>query len=141
MDIRIYGDGDREACLAVYESNVPEALNGAGREEFAAFLDARPGRLYVAEHGGAVVGCGGFEITGDTARLLWGIVGRQWQRQGVGRFLLFYRLREITRDGAVAYVHATVPRAVAPFFAAQGFREAGGDTEFAAMTKRLTVCA
>ncbi len=134
MDIRAYVPADREGCLAVFDSN---ALGD--RESFTAFLDVEP--MYVAEHDGIIVGCGGFVIQGEAAELRWGMVGRQWQRQGVGRFLLFYRLREITKNAAVQTVFLDTPQAAAPFFLSQGFREAANLGERIRMVKRLVVCA
>ena len=69
------------------------------------------------------------------------MVRRPWQRQGLGRFLLFYRLREITRDAEVEIVGLEAPRQAVPFFTAQGFREVAGASEYAEMAKRLVVCA
>jgi len=137
MEIRAYTLADRDACLEVFDSNAEQLT---GREEFAAFL-SDPGAFYVAEHDGRIVGCGGFAVQGATARLHWGIVHRSVQRQGLGRFLLFHRLREITRNGAVQIVGLTSPRAVVGFFVSQGFREEVGDEHSAEMIKRLTVCA
>ena len=137
MDIRSYAPADRDACLEIFDSNPPPE----NRPSFAEFLDGDPTPFFVAEHEGGIVGCGGFAISGNSARLRWGMVHHNWQRQGVGRFLLFYRLREITRDTAVQTVSLEAPRQAAPFFAGQGFRETSGDSEHAEMVKRLVVCA
>ena len=137
MDIRAYTAADREACLGIFDSNTP-GLNG--RDQFVQFL-ADPGSFFVAEHNEQIVGCGGYAIEGETARLHWGLVHRAFQRQGLGRFLLFYRLREITRNSAVQMVGLTAPRPAVPFFISQGFREAVGDEQSAEMVKRLAVCA
>ncbi len=137
MEIRPYAASDREACLGVWDS--VEA--GAGREEFEAFLDGAGERFFVAEHDGAVIGCGGFALQGGAARLEWGMVRREWQRQGLGRFLLFYRMREIGKAGEAEMVTAECPAAVAEFYAKQGFRESGAAGGRVTMVKRLAVCA
>lgn len=140
MDIRPYSPADHDACLEVFDSNSPELLSASLRPAFAVFLDSGEKPFFVAEHDGEIVGCGGFTIDGTMARLLWGIVRRQWQRQGLGRFLLFYRLREITRNAAVQMVSLRAPRQAAAFFTSQGFREVSGDGEWVEMVKRLAVC-
>jgi N-acetylglutamate synthase-like GNAT family acetyltransferase len=140
MDIRPYTSADRDACLAVFDSNAPSLLSPGLRDALAARLNAAA-PFYVAEHDGAIIGCGGYSVSGPTAQLEWGIVHRQWQRQGLGRFLLFYRLREITKAAAVEMVHLETPDAAAPFFASQGFRESSRAAGQVHMTKRLTVCA
>ncbi|MBL8240229.1 MAG: GNAT family N-acetyltransferase [Bryobacterales bacterium] len=134
MDIRAYLAADRDGCLAVFDSN-----GMSGREEFTTFLNTS--NLYVAEHNGTIVGCGGFLRHGDAAELRWGMVGSQWQRQGVGRFLLFYRLREISKDPAVRSVFLETGPAAAPFFLSQGFHETARNGDRIQMAKRLTVCA
>lgn len=140
MDIRPYIVTDRNACLAIFDSNSPDFIPNESRPGFTAFLDA-PSDFFIAEHNGEIVGCGGFKISGETARLHWGMVHRKWQRQGLGRFLLFYRLREITRNPAVQGVGLEAPRQAAPFFAGQGFREIAGDSARVEMSKRLIVCS
>lgn len=130
MDIRAYTAADKEGCLAVLES-----VGGKGRAEFAAYLDAGP-RYFVAEHEGRIVGCGGVA----EGRLEWGMVHAEMQRQGLGRFLLYYRMREVSKLGAFEHVSVRAPREVAGFYAGQGFREVEGDGEWVVMSKRLAVC-
>lgn len=141
MEMRAFVAGDREGCLAVLRSNVPGFLDAGAEAEFGLFLDGGPVDFWVAEHDGNVVGCGGFVLDGGGARLRWGMVGAAYQRQGIGRFLLFFRMKAIGGRGAVEMVTATVPRAAVPFYAGQGFREAGASAAGVEMVKRLAVCA
>ena len=94
---RPYVATDLTACLAVFDGNVPDFFAPAEREEFRAHLlavpDAAPAYL-VLSHAGAVVACGGVtagDKQGD-ARLVWGMVARDWHRRGLGRRLLRERL-------------------------------------------------
>ncbi len=137
MDIRPYAPADRDACLAVFDSLF---TTDAGRDAFAARLDA-PAPFFVAEHDGRIIGCGGFSVAGNAARLEWGMVHRDWQRQGLGRFLLFFRMKAIGQAGAIEMVTAEAPRAYADFYLKQGFRESGGDATRVLLAKRLAVCA
>lgn len=127
MDIRPYAAADRDACLSVCDSI------GGDRAAFENTLGEI--RFFVAEHDGAIIGCGGFVIDGATAQLLHGMVHRNWQRQGLGRFLLFYRIREISKAGDVAIVIAAPPEDAAGFYEKQGFRREQG-----VLIKKLTVC-
>ena len=130
MEIRAYTPADREGCLTALETVAPEQ-----RLAFEAYLDSAP-TLFVAEHDGRIAGFGGIEVADASARLVWGTVRRDVQRMGLGRFLLMYRLKEISKRGNYEYVAAAAPDSARAFFLAQGFHENGG-----VMTKRLTVCS
>jgi len=129
VEIRPYTPADCEACLAVCDSI------GGDRGAFEHALAAIP-MFFVAEHDGTIVGCGGFSIDGALARLEHGMVHRDWRRQGLGRFLLFYRMREISKACNVALVIAAPPEDAAVFYEKQGFRLENG-----VFVKKLTVCA
>lgn len=158
MDVRPYQPADCEACLAVFDSNLPDYFAPHERAGFAKFLDSlsnsgngERSTYFVMDHDGTIAGCGGYAI-GDhpnSARLTWGMVRRELQRQGLGRFLLLYRLREMTRRHSTIEMVAleTTPRS-APFFESQGFRivstTPGGyapGLDRVEMAKRMIVCA
>lgn len=145
MDLRLYTPADRDACLAIFDSNTPAYFAPAERDEYAAFLAAPPGEYYVAEHDGAVIGCGGFALNAPApARLTWGMVHRDWQGKGVGRLLLLYRLRQLSRvaPGAEFVALATTPAAQG-FYEKLGFRAVSTDSRadgLVEMVKRLAVC-
>ena len=68
-------------------------------------------------------------------------------RQGLGRFLLLFRLREITKAGGVERVRLDTPPDSVRFFESQGFKVArvakDGYTaglDRVEMTMKLTVC-
>lgn len=125
MEARRYTASDRDACLLLFDSNVPEYFLPQERAEFEAWLGSGPENYFVLEHEGRIVACGGFALPGAgsaTASLTWGMVGRQWHRQGVGRFLLMFRMREMSRTGVeIQMVKLETTPQAAPFFAAQGF--------------------
>ena len=124
MDVRPYLSSDRDGCIAVFDSNSPDFFESEERRAFENFLDRLNGSYFVMEHDGAVAGCGGYLITEErtVARLVWGMVRRELQRQGLGRFLLLFRLREITKAGAVERVRLDAPQHSAAFFQRQGFK-------------------
>ena len=140
MEIRPYKIEDREACLSIFDSlGQPPAL----RSEFASFLD-NPSAVYLAlEHDGRLIGCGGVraEAGQSVAHLEWGMIHRDLQRQGLGRYLLLYRLKEIGRVAGVQHVELKTPPASAPFFEKYAFRLAGEDSGLLTMRMKLQVCA
>ncbi len=135
MDIRHYEDTDRAACLEICESA------GAARAEFEAFLDSGIEWFFVMEHEGAVVGCGGYSITGVLGILRWGMVRKEFREMGLGRFLLLYRMREIGKAGDVELVLARVPTDAAGFFLKQGFKKQNAGDGWVELAKKLVVCA
>ncbi|MCU1329161.1 MAG: hypothetical protein JWN34_4531 [Bryobacterales bacterium] len=152
MDVRAYSPADREACLGLFDSNTPEYFLPRERADFESWLDGDPAHYFVFEHEGLVVACGGYAIpaAGSTdARLTWGMVGRQWQRQGLGRYLLMYRMREMGRtSGNIQTVSLETTPQAAPFFASQGFRTVDLRKDWvspgrdkARMVRKLSVCA
>jgi len=139
MEPRVYSRSDRDACLAVFDSNALPA-----REEFEQFLDAGDlSNFTVLEHDGSIVGCGGFVLRGNVAILLNGIIRKDMQRMGLGRFLLMYRLRQISRaPGQFDGVNVEVLPQWAAFYEKQGFkRRQQQDTSGPAqLFMKLTVC-
>ena len=149
MDVRPYLPADRDACLAVFDSNTPDFFKSRERRHFEEFLERPNCSYFVMEQDAAVAGCGGYFLTDDKAlaRLVWGMVRRDWHRQGLGRFLLLFRLREITKAGGVQMVRLETSQHSAPFFESQGFKVVRVAKEgYAAgldqveMTMKLTVC-
>ena len=142
MDIRLYQEGDRPACLQVFDSLAPHLVDPNLRPAFEKFLDDPAGVYFVLEHDEAIAGCGGFALSSDrnTATLLWGMVRNDCRRLGLGRFLLLYRIREIGKAGEPQMVRVEVPPQSAPFYERQGFRVQSAGKEWVELIKKLTVC-
>ena len=149
MDIRPYLPSDRQACLAVFDSNTPDFFESHERSGLEEFLSSPNCSYFVMEHEGSIAGCGGYSISEEKAlaRLVWGMVRRDWHRQGLGRLLLLFRLREITKAGGVQMVRLDTSQHAAPFFERQGFKvtsvakdgySAGLDR--VELTMKLSVC-
>jgi GNAT superfamily N-acetyltransferase len=110
------------------------------RSQFESWLDHAGGPYFVMENDGIPVGCGGYSLSddGSCATLRWGMVDRGAQKNGLGRFLLMFRMREISRHGTVGAVLAHPPAASAGFYAKEGFRVNNGAP--LEMIRKLTVC-
>jgi N-acetylglutamate synthase-like GNAT family acetyltransferase len=144
MDIRIYHAQDREACLAVFDSNVGSGFFAPDeRTAFAEFLDNPKGTYLVMEHDSRLVGCGGYsaEAGAPVAGLTWGMIHRELHRQGLGRYLLLYRMKEIGRVPGVQTVQLRTTTEVAPFFEKYAFRVVGtAEGGLVEMRMKLQVC-
>ncbi len=149
MDLRPYLPADRNACLAIFDSNTPRLLSPVQHEAFEQFLNAPNCPYFVMEHEGIIVGSGGYFLESKSAaKLVWGIVESSSQKLGLGRFLLLYRLREIGKAGAVELVRGETSQHSASFFEKQGLKistivpdgiSPGFDR--VELVKRLVVCA
>jgi GNAT superfamily N-acetyltransferase len=95
MDIaRPYEPIDREACLALFDSNSPRFFDPSERPGFEAFLDQLAWPYQVIERDGRIVACGGHAVEPDgrTVSLCWGMVEAGLHGQGLGRRLTEARL-------------------------------------------------
>ena len=124
--IRPYAVTDKPACMAVFDSNVPDYFDLSERDMLSTWLDAPKGEYYVVEQDGKVIGCGGFarEVRGQ-ARFTWGMVHNNHHGEGLGRLLAEHRLAEIEKTGAYSEAELFTTPQVAPFFRKFGFVDAG----------------
>jgi N-acetylglutamate synthase-like GNAT family acetyltransferase len=124
MEVRPYSPADKTACLAVFDSNTPRFFDPTERAGFETFLTAPFSPYFVMEHEGAIVGCGGYAIENDNllASLVWGMVRNDLHKRGLGRFLVMFRLREITKANGANLVRLATSQHTASFFEKQGFK-------------------
>lgn len=124
MRVRGYGVGDREGCLRLFDSNVPDDFREGERAVFERFLDALPGPYWVLEDEGRLIGCGGVgvEEDGETASMCWGMVARARQGEGWGRLLLEERLAWARSEPGVRRVALSTSQRTRGFFERLGFR-------------------
>ena len=97
ITIRSYQTDDLQACLDLFDSNVPDYFAPEERPDFLACLnrmhtEQRP--YLVVTRGESIIAGGGVVIHADQrqARLAWGMVHRFHQGQGLGTRLLKARL-------------------------------------------------
>jgi N-acetylglutamate synthase-like GNAT family acetyltransferase len=126
MHIRRYVEQDREACLAVLRSNVPQHFVAADEDSLRRFLDDLPGPYFVVEDpAGAVIACGGIAEERDpsVATLCWGIVDATRHRAGIGTALLKHRLAVfLPQHPNVKCLRVNTTQKVQGFFERHGFR-------------------
>jgi ribosomal protein S18 acetylase RimI-like enzyme len=120
---RLYEAADREACLGVFDSNVPKYFTKDERDQFATFLDELPGPYLVLTDSDGVVGCGGYAVRADSgeADLCWGMVRRDAHGLGLGRLLTERRIDLAVGDPAVRAVTLNTSQHTRGFYEKLGF--------------------
>lgn len=124
MKHRDFAPADFEACMALFDSNVPDYFHDAERDEFAAFLAALPGPyLVLVSDDGEVVGCGGYARVAGTGRadLCWGMVSKSVHRRGLGRALTQARIDRVLEDPTVTEVVLNTSQHTVGFYERLGF--------------------
>jgi N-acetylglutamate synthase-like GNAT family acetyltransferase len=124
MHLRPYTPEDHVACLAIFDSNTPDYFAASERSEFASFLDDYTSPYFVVtEQPDTVIACGGFFRIpqAPVAILTWGMVSRSRQRQGIGSFLLWQRLRQLSKDPSITGVKLQTSQHTYGFFEQAGF--------------------
>lgn len=126
MTLRDYRPEDREACLRVFDSNIPRFFSVEERAQFEGFLDRLPGHYTVVlDAEGAVVGCGGLAPTASDPRictLTWGMVHASLHGRGFGRILTEGRLAWLAGMPEVERVRIETSHLTEEFYARRGFR-------------------
>lgn len=95
MNIVTYNPIFRDACIAIFESNMPTFFAPEEKALFTDWLDNHTATgYYVVEKNGAILACGGvfYFPAKQVAVLTWGMVHADHHRQGIGKLFTRYRL-------------------------------------------------
>lgn len=125
LRVRPYRTSDLDACLRVFESNVPRFFREHERDEYQRFLGAPPGPYVVLEtEQGEIVAAGGYAIVGEEERadLCWGMVRADLHGRGIGRMLTETRIRAAVADPRVRRVAINTSQHTRGFYERLGFR-------------------
>ncbi|TWI06168.1 acetyltransferase (GNAT) family protein [Luteimonas cucumeris] len=116
---------DRDAGLALFDSNVPKYFAEQERQDFLDHVDVLPGPYFLLmDAGDSPVGCGGYAREKDrpgSAALCWGMIRGDRHGQGLGDALLRFRLDQIAVDPAFHEVRIETSQFSRGFFARYGF--------------------
>lgn len=122
--VRDFEGGDRAACMAIFESNVPDFFHATERDEFSGFLDDLPGPYLVLGDGEQIVACGGYAVGdgGAIADLCWGMVRRDLHGRGYGKHLTLLRVGLALEQPGVNAVLLNTSQHTRGFYEGVGFR-------------------
>lgn len=124
MIIREYSTADKEACMAIFDSNMPQYFVSEERQQFEDWLDKEDRETYqVLIDRDEVVACGG--IYEDTelklVGLAWGMVRNDLHKNGYGKALTLFRIEEMEERFSHYDQHLGTSQHTAPFYEKMGF--------------------
>ncbi len=102
--IRPYTETDSEACLSIFDSNVPKYFAATEKSDFAEYLRISSDQILVATADQIVVGCGGSDLRGEIGHLCWGMVHISKHKSSIGSALLATRLDYLFNVGKASEV-------------------------------------
>ncbi len=124
MNIREYNAGDKAACIAIFDSNIPQYFMAEERQEFEDWLDKEDREVYyVMIDNDEIVACGG--IYEDTEQNFvgqaWGMVLNSRHKQGYGKALTQHRIREMEERFSHLDQHLSTSQHTAPSYEKMGY--------------------
>lgn len=124
LRVRPYRPADRDACLAIFDSDCPRFLHPEERPGFAAWLDSLQGTYLVIEEDGGVIGCGGYALEEDgvTLTLTWGLLHADHHGRRLGDLLLLERLARALDECDATHSKLGTTELIEPFFERVGYR-------------------
>lgn len=134
MFIREYRPEDRQACIAMFRSNLPKYFDPSELADFETWLDGHDQgvlayqstsieRYYVVIDNNNILACGGYYLDRDGSRasLCWGMVDGAYHKKGYGRKLLEFRLQEFSSKYPDYPIQMDTSQHTFPFFEKLGF--------------------
>ena len=125
FQVHPYTPADHDACLAVFDTNVPRYFLKSERAGFESFLAELPGPyLVMTDDDGVVVACGGYAMNDEPGRadLCWGMVRQEKHRKGLGRTLTHRRIDAAKADPNVRVIALECSQHTTGFYERFGFR-------------------
>lgn len=121
--IRPYHAQDKQQLLALLSLNTPRFFAPSEAADFADYLNSHVEGYFIVEAAEQIVGCGGINYFPEeaTARLSWDIIHPDYQAQGIGRELTFYRIREIKKNPTIKMILVRTTQLVYRFYEKMGF--------------------
>ena len=121
--IREYEGGDEQAVIELLRLNTPQYFAPEEEDDLVHYLHHEIDRYFVLEEQGAIVGCGGINVTedGTTGRISWDMVHPSHQGKRLGTLLLHHRLKELKDRLQLKVISVRTSQLVYPFYEKNGF--------------------
>ena len=124
MRIKPYKQKYFDNCVDIIESNTPKYILPIEHLAFKNYLLKKNKTYFVLFNGFNLVACGGYGINDsqNKADLSWGLVHRKHHSQGIGSYLLRFRIENIKKKYPSVNIHLDTSQHTYKFFERFGFK-------------------
>jgi ribosomal-protein-alanine N-acetyltransferase len=121
--IRLYNLCDRSAILDLFDLNCPAFFAPEEKQDLIRYLDTELEYYFVLELENRIMGCGGFNFSGNESRakISWDIFHPEHQGKGWGGVLLKHRIEKIRAFKQVKTITVRTSQLAWRFYQKQGF--------------------
>ena len=120
ISFRHFSVEDRQACLAVFDTNCPKYFAPNERQDYADYLGGNPSGYEVCLIDGAIVGAYGLSgVPSDYLRINWILISAQNHGDGIGHQFMT-RILQISKQQSAKQIKIAASHLSAPFFAKYG---------------------
>lgn len=121
--IRDYVHQDKEKILELLRLNTPTFFSPNEEADLIFFLDNEIEKYFIAEVEAEIVGCGGinFKEDGSVGLISWDFLHPNFQRMGIGKALLHYRLKLLKSMPQIKTIRVRTSQHANSFYEKGGF--------------------
>ena len=121
--IRAYTSQDKDAVLDLLKRNTPAYFAPEEEKDLVHFLDYEIEYYYVLEYNNKIVGCGGFNFSGNKThgKISWDILHPDFQGKSLGMLLLNYRIEKLKTFEELEKITVRTTQLVYKFYEKGGF--------------------
>lgn len=123
LTVEKYNPTDKNDCNEIFKSNIPDFFSQLELTGFKNWLDKNDcPDFYILKNYGQIIGFGGFYFENGQARLVYGIIDREHQNIGHGKFLTDYRINKIREKDRGIPIGLETTQLTNKFFEKFGFK-------------------
>lgn len=121
--IREYAKEDKEPVLGLLRLNTPAYFATEEEKDLIYYLEKEIEYYFVMEIDAKIVGCGGFNFSGNPAlgKISWDILHPEFQGRSLGSSLLKYRIERLKKFKDLQKIKVRTTQLVYKFYEKQGF--------------------
>ena len=123
MELRDFSEADKSECLDVAKSNIPYYFSEDDFIEFEKWFNNQDCKnLYVLIIENKVIGIGGFYYQNNQARLIYGLIHKNYHKQNYGSLLIEHRIKKIKEINSSIDISLETTEKTYKFFEKFGFK-------------------